>query len=128
LEIADRSARRIDAAALETRRRHRGLRVAAARRPEMPAEDIRGCLEWFGLKRTGRALAADRADQRHEHPPHLGLGLPYPRLERGKIRGVAGPRHDPQQILAGDFRFEFVVDAKPQDLREVMIEARRGTQ
>ena len=32
-EIADRSAWRIDAAALEARRRHRGLRVAAARRP-----------------------------------------------------------------------------------------------
>jgi hypothetical protein len=39
------------------------------------------------------------ADQHPKHPAHLGLGLFHPRLKRGKVRCIAGPRHDPQQIF-----------------------------
>ena len=45
--LADQSARRLDAAALETRHRHRGLRVAAARRPQRQGKGLRG-----GVKRA----------------------------------------------------------------------------
>src|ERR1700704_6044610 len=48
--------------------------------------------------RTLRELAA-ALDQRQEHPAHLGLGFPHPRLERRKVRRVAGPRHHPQKIF-----------------------------
>ena len=40
--IADQPARRVDAAALEARHRHRGLRLAAARRPQGQGEDVGG--------------------------------------------------------------------------------------
>ena len=49
-------------------------------------------------------------------------------LQRREIRRVAGPRQHPEQIFAGGFRVEFVTDAEPQNLREVMIEPRRRTQ
>ena len=42
--VADQSARRLDAAALEARHRHRGLRLAAARRPQGQGEDVGGGL------------------------------------------------------------------------------------
>ena len=43
--VADRPARRVDEAALEARHRHRGLRLAAARRPQGQAEDVGGGLD-----------------------------------------------------------------------------------
>ena len=103
------------AAALEARRRHRRLRVAAARAAEDQGEDLR-C----------RLIAA--FEEIAKHAPHFGLRLLDPRLERGKIRRIARPRHDAQQIFACGFRLEFLGDAEPQDLREVLIEPRRRTQ
>src|SRR5579871_1852391 len=69
-------------------------------------------------------LLQDRA----KHPPDFGLGLLDARLERGEIRRVTGPRHDMQEILAGGFRIEPVADAKPQDLRQVVVEQGRRSQ
>src|SRR5215471_5479390 len=57
-----------------------------------------------------------------EHPPHLGLRFLDPRLQRGKIRGVAGARHNAQEVLAGGLGIELLADAEPQDLRQVVIE------
>src|ERR1700687_876056 len=37
-------------------------------------------------------------DNTAKHPPHFALGLLDPRLERGKDRGVAGPRQHAPQI------------------------------
>ena len=45
--VADQPARRVDEAALEARHRHRGLRLAAARRPQGQAEDVGGGLAIF---------------------------------------------------------------------------------
>ena len=67
-------------------------------------------------------------DDLAKHPPHLGLSLPQPGLRRGKIRRVASARHHPQQIFARRFRLEFLADAKPQNLREIMIEPRGRAQ
>ena len=47
------------------------------------------------------------AEQRLEHPAHLGLRFPDPRLQRREIRRVAGPRHHAQQVFARAFRLEF---------------------
>src|ERR1700722_5812451 len=63
-----------------------------------------------------------------ELPPHLGLGLLHPRLERGEIRGVAGARQHVQQILARGLRPKPFADAKPQDLRQILVQPRRRAQ
>src|SRR4030088_2863533 len=67
-------------------------------------------------------------DEIAKHPAHLALGLLDPRLQRRKIRGVAGPRHDAQKILACRVRLESFTDAEPQNLREIMIKPRRRAQ
>ena len=51
------------------------------------------------LIRTCAGLAS-LADQAPKHPAHFGLCFLDPRFQRGKVRCVAGARHDPQQILA----------------------------
>src|SRR5580692_2328562 len=63
-------------------------------------------------------------DHRMKHPTHFDLGLPDPGLKRGKIRRIAGPRHDLQKVFAGGFRIEPVADAEPQDLRQIVIKQR----
>src|SRR6202046_2230359 len=68
------------------------------------------------------------AEQCLENPAHLGLGFLHPRLQRRKIRRVASPRQHAQEIFPGGFRVEFVTDAEPQNLRQVVIEAGCRTQ
>ena len=47
-----------------------------------------------------RAAFSSVPRQYRRTPASLGLGLLDPRLERGKVRGVAGPRQHPQQVVA----------------------------
>src|SRR6266436_3351177 len=74
------------------------------------------------------ALRTSAFHHRLEHPPHLGLGLLDARLQRGKVRRVAGARHHAQQAFARRLRLEADSDAKPQDLRQVVVEPSRRTQ
>src|SRR5487761_2442295 len=74
------------------------------------------------------AWLAAVTDHHSKHPAHLGLGLLDPRLKRRKVRRVAGPRHDPQEVFPRGFRIEPFADAEPQNLGQVMIETRRRTQ
>ena len=117
--VADQSARRLDEAALEARHRHRGLRLAAARRPQGQGEDVGG-----GFSELVSGLRQISPNTRRTSV----CGLPDPRLQRGKVRRIAGPRHHAQQVFARGFRLEFFADAEPQDLGQVMIEPRRRTQ
>ena len=73
--IADPPARRIDEAALETRHRHRGLRVAAARRAQgRQRQDVGGGLNCGGLELSqrrrdfARHLHQGRDQRRHRIP------------------------------------------------------------
>src|SRR5450756_1444200 len=59
-----------------------------------------------------RSLRHPALDDLAKHPPHLGLCFPDPRLERGEIRGVAGPRHHAQQVFARGLRLEPLADAQ----------------
>jgi hypothetical protein len=62
-------------------------------------------------------LRTSALDHRLEHPAHLGLRLLHARLQRGKIRRVAGSRQDVQEVFARRFRLEAIADAEPEDLR-----------
>src|ERR1700686_5112936 len=67
-------------------------------------------------------------DDLAKHASHLGFGLLDPGSQRGKNRGVAGPRQQALQVFAGALRPELLADAEPQDLRQVVIEMRRRAQ
>ena len=82
--VADQSAWRIDEAALEARHRHRGLRLAAARRPQDQGEDVGGRLEFFGVRR-GSSSARNRL-------PHFTRNDALARAPRQSPRTPAAPR------------------------------------
>ena len=67
--VADQPARRVDEAALEARHRHRGLRLAAARRPQGQAEDVGGGLDdTLRSLRCGARIAARIEPLAHAPP------------------------------------------------------------
>src|SRR4030081_623031 len=87
-----------------------------------------GCLRIESGLYTGCSRLAGALDEIAKPPSHFAFSLLDPRLQRREIRRVAGARHHAQQIASCGFRLESFGDAEPQDLREVMIETRRGTQ
>ena len=118
--VADQPARRIDEAALEARHRHRGLRLAAARRPQAEAKMS------AAASRCYRARLPSSSRQKH---PRTSVWVSRTRASSVEKSGAsparASTRSRSSPAVSG---LNLLGDAEPQDLRQVVIEPRRRAQ
>ena len=100
-EVAHQPARRLDAAALQARHRHRGLRVAAARCAQGQGEGLRRrliCLARTGLQSARRSVsAAPGSVRRTPGAPRSASPAPAPPARRNPAcrRPAPSPATDP---------------------------------
>jgi len=103
--LADQSAWRVDAVALEARHRPPS---SACSLPRAAAGDQR--------RRSPAAGLIATFEKARETPAALSVCVSLTRASsEEKSRRIAGPRHDAQQIFARGFRLEPLGDAEPQD-------------